>query len=375
MPDNAPAVVDMVVPAAAVFTDAPVAPPMAEVSVQQDTPREIPTKPEVQPDGKVRHEIKPDNKDKISWDDFLPEGDKPKSTEVPKQEVKEPLTKGPTRADVLKELGVVDAEEISDYAKMSNTAFERVKKTLAKQREVEKRASELELELKKPRTGELPANYYEHPEGYQLHPDYTKTVDNYQRASQETRHWEQQYARIRKAENWQDLEVDEKGNLKLVEREPTAEGELAVLGYIQNGRRILQENSQKIESLKQQFKNRYENFKNEIVSEEDKHFPSFKDEKYVKENPYYGVIRKALEEKGQNNNPLTGMFSKLYATHMELRGKYAELMKQQEAKATVVQQQQKAGPSSSGIAAGATPRSAQSNDRVSWSEFEAITNS
>lgn len=375
MPDNAPPVIDLPQAAADAVFNTPE--PTSQVAYEPGVNPNDAHGAETLPDGKVRHAVKPDIKDNISWDDFLPADEKVvKVVAEPKLETKptESVVKQPSRAEILRQLGITEAEEVADFAEMSNNAFQRMKKTIQKQRELENRANNLEIEVKKPRTGDLPASYYEHPEAYQLHPEYTKVADTYQKAAQETQHWERQFSKIRKAEKWQDLEVDATGNLKLVEKEPDAESEIAVLGYIQNGRRLLQENSQKIEALKQTFKSRYDTTKSEIAAEEDKHFPAFKDPDYANKNQFYGVIKKALEERGLANDPLTGSFSKLYAVHMELRGKYSELLKQQEAKATVVTQQRQAGPAAGNFKAGATPQTAKDNDRVSWAEFEAVTN-
>lgn len=361
-------------------TGAPVVKP-AEVTappakIDTTPPALDPVVPSAQPDNQ-QPPAAPSNDDageKVSIDDFTKAfGDLPKAPEVKpvKQPDNNPQTPPPnnpqqlpSREVQLKELGIPETK-FDTFRKMSNEAFAEVVTMIKDSREKQTKLTEYETKVKEFENskGKLPASYYEHPEGYLLHPEVKKAVGENQLVQKELAHWEKQYQAIEAGEDWEDMDYDAKGNPVFKKLPSNSQAKLAVLGYIQNARGILQQNSQYLHSVSTQWNQMHQQYVGTFANAADQYFPQFKGKS---DNQYINTMNKLMAERGQGHNPLLPIFSRMYAALMDANSQLSALK-------AAPQKPQSQQPPSSGLNGGGNTQS-NSADTVSVKEFEEVMN-
>lgn len=200
---------------------------------------------------------------------------------APKPEVKVESAKKP---EVKQEVAIKPAEDKSknvqrDYSGfteeetralkgMSNEAFSYVKPRLLENKKLAETISGKDKEIANLKVGkqELPASYYEHPEGYMFSPEYEEVAKQADVFSAVKQHWQQQLIRIHKGEKWTPLKgMDKNGNLiPDVPREGTIEDQVNVQSFLQNSNNKLMEMQGQKGRIQAEFKARH-NQASEIV--------------------------------------------------------------------------------------------------------------
>lgn len=225
-----------------------------------------------------------------------------------------------SRDTVLTELNIPQ-EQWPIFRKMANESFNHVVEVVKKQR-----ATEGELKVAKEQLGKqptIPASWYEHEDGYTLHPTVKQASSIAQQANFELQHWNAQYDKIAAGEDWADLEMDAKGQYVTVTKQSSPSSQRDVLGYITQARAVLNEKAQYINNVKAEWKGFHSQYVNGFKQAEDTYFPQYKDS--AANNQHISTMQKLLAEKGQGNNPLNGMFAKLYAFTMEQKSEIDSL--------------------------------------------------
>lgn len=213
----------------------------------------------------------------------------------------------------LRDLSGIPDEDKPYFKAMSNEAFARMKALYEDYSRIRKEYEEISKHAK-----ELPKSWYEHPQAYMLTKEFQQAQQTYGEILSELKHWEQQYEKIVKGEPWDDLEVDEKGNIVTVQKEPSPRASMAVLGYITETRRQLGEVRSKLANFQNEYSNRHKEVLSAIDYADKQFFPNYQDyDGLVKSNEYAATMHKALAELGQDSNPLSKILVKLYTAFME----------------------------------------------------------
>lgn len=303
-----------------------------------------------------------------------------KPVETPKESVK-PLspaefavskqsTLPPTRN--FEELGVSDAE-IPLLKKMGNDSFAWVSdriKELKKIKSEQVQWTKEREELVKNKPVALPDSWFEHPDAYTLDPKYREAAQTANQAAQAKEYWQQQFARIRRGEDWQDVSIGSGGEVITKEIPASAEAELTVMEKIREVDRIYGSSSATVQQLQQAHNGRHQSLLSAIRAEEDRNFPLLKEK--PESNKYFKTMHDALDELGLHGNPLTQTTSKMYAFLMEQIAINHQLREELEGKKTVKEQSRRAGPTGAEINNGAT-KETSSGAELDVSEFEAYT--
>jgi len=95
-------------------------------------------------------------------------------------------------------------------------------------KEATQEREQLKTELTKVKEGRIPDSYLDHPEAYQLLPEYQTAVNDYQTDAFEESHWAQQLERIEQGLAWQNLRgyQDGKPVYETIPQRKNAEGEI-----------------------------------------------------------------------------------------------------------------------------------------------------
>lgn len=245
---------------------------------------------------------------------------KPAAPTQPQPDVtKAPVPPAPeSRDSVLDKLGI-PAESRGLFKAMANTSFDYVVNRLQELQTVNKAKAELEQRvstLSQSRV-ELPKTWYEHQDAFTLHPEYNTNLQQYQQAMREEQHWRNQLIRIERGERWQDLEVDAKGVVRTVEKEPTTEDKYAVTEWWNNAKAQARGAEANIHQLRDTFGARHNAMRQGIQARADKFFPQFVDEKARNSNEFYTGMNNVLKAEGLEGNVLSEMFCRMYAYLME----------------------------------------------------------
>ena len=268
-----------------------------------------------------------------------------------------------TRDAVLTELNI-PKEQWPLFRKMGNDSFNHVKEIIKQQAELKTQLEAAKKAVAPPNPNAIPPSYYEHAEGYTLLPQVKQAQQTAAQANYELKHWETQYLKIKAGEDWQDLDIDPKtGQYVTTNKTASPQAELNILGYMQNAKAVLSEQSGYVNQVKSQWAQQHNQVMQGFKAAEDQYFPQYA--KDAEKNQYITTMNKLLDERGQQSNPLKGMFAKLYAFAMERNAEVEQLKAAQVSAAPKVVAQ----PPSSAFNGGAN-NGASSDDRVSIAEFE-----
>jgi hypothetical protein len=358
------------------------------VSPVASTPAEVTTTTEGKDGGKVAT-TQPAHDDLPSFDNFLaakgealaPEPNKKVADETKvatddvviaddKKEVTTAEHKG--KASERDYTGFDDTEK-KHFARMSNDAFNfiapRYRQQKAMQTELETTKSKVK-ELSEGRV-ELPPNYYEHPQGFRLHPAYQEAEHLARAATFEQNHWEKQLIKMQGGEDWQDLDIDQKtGNYILSEDKPATKADLVrIQRYYNDATAIVREKLSEVKSFQNTFQQRNNQIKNIISDTEKMYFPIYsKDDKHSAWKEIKGVTSEL--EKVLPNNPLNKMLGMSYAFIRELQGQLAEKNKKIETKVAIADDTKRAGPTVGSFIASKTPNEVEPN--ISFDDFRRL---
>lgn len=268
---------------------------------------ETPAKPEIEKSG--------DEADAPNFNDFLKE--RGLEVETPKVEPSKLTTKAqPVRQTVKRDLTWVKPEDKPLFEKMANDTLLRVKDVYT---QVD--ALKTENEALKKTEGALPSNYYEHEKGYLLSPDYEYHATRVDIARQIKEHWQKQLLAVKRGQEWQDIDLDQKTGTLIKSKPITGddESEIKLQENLQVATEQLYQISKKREEFVGGFTSKHKADVNFIKEAEEKYFTGWdKAEHWSKKTQ--DEVRKLLPD-SQKGNPLTGFLGKTLADNAALRGK------------------------------------------------------
>lgn len=251
----------------------------------------------------------------------------------------------------------LDPEEAPLFKQMSNDAYNKLYPKYKELRAKASKVEELETKLKTPTT---PI----HPQSYVLDPQYQQAALTQQQAQSEVAYWKQQFAKIRKGEDWEDLQVNGDGKLVKVTRPADADAEAELQQRMAMGQQIVIQQQQAMSWLEQNHLNNYQQYVGRIKAVESQYFPGMEEDK-LKENKHYKAINDALVALNQHHNPTNGVLSKLYVAFMNLAEKWNAKIAEEAKKAEESKVQAKAGPNSDNIASGTTTKKDAGEEKLS----------
>lgn len=211
-------------------------------------------------------------------------------------------------------------------------------------------------------------NVYSDPYGYARNPNFVKAATTADKAGREYRYWQQALVAIEGGQKfpapvWKGEQLVAEGSY-----EATAENKAYVLEKLQDIKLTSMQAAQEAKAIQTDWEAKTQNFQQYIQQQEDKYFPIYKGKE--KENAHIKAITEDLEAAGQGNNPLKGIFAKLYAFSQgqaaelqRVTAEYEKLKSLKEASATIV-------PSTNQIASGKP--AAATSEVYSDDEFEAL---
>lgn len=262
----------------------------------------------------------------------------------------------------------VDPQEVPLWKQMSNDAYNKLypkyKELLAKSTKVD------EYEKKLQEASQAPPPV--HPQSYLLDPNYQQAALTQQKVNAEVNYWRQQYSKIRKGEDWEDLNVDAQGNLVKIVRPADADAEAELQQRMSMGQQLLMQQQQAMQYIEANYAKIYQDSLGRIKAVEHQYFPGMKDEASLAKNEHYTAIKGALNSLGQSHNPLGGVISKLYTAFMDLAGKYNAKLEEEKAKAAQAQVQAKVGPSSESLGAAQAKKTEDESLGDALSAFDKI---
>lgn len=158
-----------------------------------------------------------------------------KPAEVKPAEVKPEEKKPAETLPTARDLSDFPEEYHPHLKQMSNEAFAFIKPQLIarlKQAEIDKAKDD---ELQRLRTGALPNTYYEHPQAYLLSPTYKQMVVDENFYNNVLSHLNSQLEKVENGEEWQDIGVNEKGELVTSQNQPAdAKSKVHIMNKISN---------------------------------------------------------------------------------------------------------------------------------------------
>lgn len=255
-------------------------------------------------------------------------------------------------------------EEAGHFKRMSNAAFSFLlpKYKASKAQEIELVETKKQLEAARKGQVVLPDNYYEHPHGYLLTPEYAQAENTLETAQIIHNHWRQQMINIRAGKDWQELDYKD-GKLIVGEPQPaTAEAEMQIGDNLEHTRQQLFEKQQIVRQIQSSFAAKYKDAASQVKESEDKFFPGYD----KPDHPQAAVMAEVINRlpAPYKKHPLASMLAKVVATNAMLHnaalGYKAELDKAKAIKSDA----KKAGPTAASFSG------APSNSNKSSVTFE-----
>lgn len=213
--------------------------------------------------------------------------------------------------------GFSDAET-NVLKRMSNEAFAYVAPILK-----EHKTLKTDLENSRKSYAELEKNsalnqYYDET-GYVKTPEFQAAIQTQEQANWELQYWQKELVKVEAGEQWNDLQVNAQGQLIQVPRAGDVTSKAELISRITRANAIAHQSETKAQSLRDTWEAKAKEFQGFWAAEADRHFPELKDQD--DKNEYIKAMASALSERGQANNPLAKLTTRLYATTIGLRNR------------------------------------------------------
>lgn len=246
-------------------------------------------------------------------------------------------------------------EEDKDWTKfkpkMAKEAGQWVEARLKENQSLKTEVKKLKESLPDPNDkNALPPAWYEHPEAYNLAPEYKQGQQVLNHLGAVLAHYQEQLINIEEGDPWVDLRLDAQGNLyKADPVKPDGRARATVLDRMANARQQISNQSQYLQNYVANFQQRNSVYGEGMKKVEDHYFPQYKDAKSLEKDKHYHAIKKTLVDNGLANDRMAGLVSKLYVYTMEIQTENAKLKKESDKASTLKDLQRRAGPTGSMI--------------------------
>lgn len=147
-----------------------------------------------------------------------------------------------------------EPEDQKILKQLSNKQFNQLKERLRDIYNEREQTKELKQKLAEIESNGVPANYFEHPNGYVLSPEYQNISSQYNTVASVAAHWEQQLANIEGGQPWTTIQADSNGNPTLGQQfEPSSQSKANVMSQMQKAQAMLSSLQTKAESISSNF--------------------------------------------------------------------------------------------------------------------------
>lgn len=268
----------------------------------------------------------------------------------------------------------IDPELAPLFKQMSNEAFRRLKPVLKEHKEaLEKlKAKDVEVEEVRKNANKLPDNYYEHPHGFVLTPEYSETSSAVSLCKTIADHWAGQLAKVREgAAEVEMLDINPKtGELYIAEKKKADAGiESELITNLNFANQQLFVKQAELQSIAKTHQSKHSEAISWLNQHEKAVFPAFDD-------PKNEGLSKTLTEvinrfpPSFRSNPLSRLVAKSLITNNLLFKRVTELSNNKPVQqvAKITKDKQQAGPNS----AEAVGVSAGKSEEVSFDDFERL---
>lgn len=341
----------------------------------------VDTPPETQddkPSGDDKKEDKPadskvdkageDEDGKTSFQDFL----NAKEGVFGKKKEEKPLVDKSTDEikvdDTSRDYSGLSSEETELFKKMGNKTFAHVKPIVLEHKRLKADNEKIAKELADLKVGKVtyPDSIYEHERAYSLTPEFERINNNKTTAEAVLAHWQHQAVLIRKGKDWQDIEEDDKGNMRLKTPQPaTDEDEVEVNNCIAFAQRQLSKAEKVHDDFVSGFKARHQTDIDQIKKAETDYFPDYD----KPDHPTAQIQKETLEAlpKSLRKSPLAPLVCKLVAAAKLLDYRYQQEIKGKNKTAKIEELEKKNGPKADETLGGGTKAASKT---PSYSDFQ-----
>ena len=339
--------------------------PPIEANIEDEEEQQIPPVVEGDdtppPDENKEKEVvvDPDEKE-VSFNDFLKEKGEGVLSGIDGKGGKEKEKEKPTAKEIIAGKETVDDKgketEARDYSglteeetkllkKAGNETFAYVKPILLEHKQLKENLEAQKKELADLKQGKVtyPDSIYEHEQAYVLTPEFNRINNDKVTAEAVLTHWQRQAVLIRKGKDWQDIEDDGKGNMRLSAPKPaTDEDEAAVNNNIAFAQRQLSQQEKIYDDFVGGFKNRHQADVAAIKNAEAKYFTDYDKPDHITA----GIQKETLEAlpASLRKNPLAPLVCKLVGAAKLLQFRYDQLSKQKDKTTKIEEIEKKNGP-------------------------------
>jgi hypothetical protein len=271
-------------------------------------------------------------------------------------------------------------EDVPLFKKMGNETFNKLKPMYLEHKKLKDEAVTKQAEIDKLRKGALPDNYFEHPRGYTLTPQFENAANTAIKAGQIVEHWEKQLNKIKNGDDtYQEIHINSQdGGFYLSKPiQATKESASEITDYLKGCEQQLMQKRIALQEMATSHGNTYKQAIDSVKAFEEQAFKNFTGENAkVLEPVVNDTINKVLPP-AFHTNPLARSYAKALITLQQLGTAYKDAMEKLKAgengKATIVEKEKieskrKAGPTNSDMAAGG--EDGKSSDNVSFDMFQ-----
>jgi len=235
--------------------------------------------------------------------------------------------------------------EIPLFKKMGNAAFAYVKPLVMEQKQLKETNTQLQKQVEDLKVGKVyyPDSIYEHDRAYLLTPEFDRINNDKLTAEAVLSHWQHQAVLIRKGKDWQDIEDDGKGNMRLLPPKPaTDDDETEVNNNIAFAQRQLVKTEKVFDDFTTGFKGRHSSDVKTLKDAEAQYFPD-----YDKPDHITATVQKETMEglpPSFRKSPLAPLVCKLVGAVRLWQHKYNQVTKEKDKTEKVKELEKKNGP-------------------------------
>lgn len=274
------------------------------------------------------------------------------------------------------------SEEADLLKHVSNQAFNYLKPVLLEKKKLGEVIAAKDKEIVNLKSGKqmMPDSYFEHPQAFVLSPEYNEASNTINTLTFVQTHWKQQMARIRKGEEWQGLQIDDKTG-RIAYGKPqvaTPEAEADVLTYLQSVNNQVQTSQQNLINIQNNFRARHDVATNIIKQAEKEHFAVYDDPKH----PMQPMIKHLMENipTEYRGSPLASLAVKSGVAMLQMKRMYetvlaenAELKKSGvNGNSIVSEDKSKAGPNEGDVENVGSDKASSKQEEVNYDDFEKV---
>lgn len=267
----------------------------------------------------------------------------------------------------------IDESLLPQVKQMGNEFFNAVAPVLKEHKKLKEEAALKDSEIIKLKENKLPEDYFQHPKGYVLTPEFEAGVTTLTRAQQIAAHWQDQLTKLKEGEyTYQEIDMDrETGELVVGKPIKADKSDIKLLeNYVDGAKAQIHKVHSYVENVGKSHNERYRQALTTVADFEKKSFAQFEGENSEKFKPVVrDTITKALPP-AFHNNPLATTLAKalltIHALGQKLKGAGDEKKMEEEKK----KEAEKIQPTKKEIESGEVKKGADTE--ITYDVFEKV---